>query len=377
MVLFWFFLTAAIVVMIQNKWFKTFVFHRLQYSRRFKQATCFQGEEIEMIEIISNNKRLPLPWLYIESQLEAALQFGKQDNLAVSSGNISQNHQSFFTLKGQMKITRTHKMVPARRGKYRLRTVTMTSGDLFGLSKKVQQIPLKSELTVYPKPFNLLLEDMPYHSWQGEQAVKRFIMADPFVIAGAREYQWGDTFKQVNWKATARVGELQVHQYDYTADRKLMIVLNVDDTEGMWRTITNVDMLEQAISYAAGAAQLAISQGMLAGFAANMKSEDSQESLYMLPGSGEEYWYMMLDAMAGLQLERTEAFGQLLDRFIVEGTSHTDFLFISAYWNEELEQRMRQIRMQNNAAMLWLMEDLASAESTTSEGSLSSKEGVL
>lgn len=376
MILFWFFLTAAVLIMLQNILFKKLSFRRLQYSRRFNQATCFQGEEIEMIETISNNKRLPIPWLYIESQLEASLQFGKQDNFSVSAGKVYQNHQSFFTIKGLTKITRTHKMMPARRGKYRLRTVTMTSGDLFGLSRRVQQIPLHSELTVFPKPYDLSLEEMPYHSWQGDQSVKRFIMADPFVIAGAREYQWGDTFKQVNWKATARVGELQVHQYDYTADRKLMIVVNVDDTEGMWRVVTDDTTIEQAISYAAGAAEMAIAHGMQAGFSANMRSEDSQDSIYIEPSSGETHWYHILDVMAGLQLERTEVFSQLLDRFIANGVSHTDFLFISTYWNEELEQRLQRIRSYSNAAMVWLMEEHHSDKDGQSETPVVDKEGV-
>ena len=94
------------------------------------------------------------------------------------------------------------------------------------------------ELLVYPKPALVPIHELPYHSWQGDQSVRRWIISDPFIIAGVRGYQAGDTYKQINWKATAKTGTLQVHQYDFTADRRLMIYLNVDDAEGMWRSVT-------------------------------------------------------------------------------------------------------------------------------------------
>ena len=97
MILFWFILTAAILVGIQQWIYRKFAFTGVEYTRRFTKQACFQDEKVLMIETLSNKKRLPMPWLYVESSLESDLQFKHSDNFTVSSGSYFQNHQSYFT----------------------------------------------------------------------------------------------------------------------------------------------------------------------------------------------------------------------------------------------------------------------------------------
>lgn len=358
MVVFWFILIAMLAVLLQHMLFKRFVLKNVQYTRYFTEKTCFQDEPIGMVEVLSNSKRLPIPWLYVESSLDASLQFAGQENFSVSRGQYDQNHGSFFTLSGYQRIRRTHTLKPRRRGIYMLRTVTLTSGDLFGMSRVTKQIPLDSKITVYPKPLQLPLEQMPYHSWQGDHIVKRFILPDPFVVAGTRPYQYGDSLKHVNWKATARSGQLQVHQYEFTANRKLLVVVNIDDNEEMWRTVTNQDLIERSINVAAGITREVIAQGMEAGFAANMRSLEQADSALLLPAAGEGHWQAILELMAGLVLERTESLSDMLHRFADEGLSQHDILVISTYWNEAAEQAAYLLRQRQNAVLALLTSEI-------------------
>jgi len=359
MVLFWFLLTTLIIVAAQSMLFRKLSFRKVEYSRQFVDRTCFQGESTLLVETLSNKKRLPIPWLYVESSLDASLQFAHQDNFSVSKGTHYQNHQSYFTLSSDQRIKRTHTLIPSRRGVYELQTVTLTSGDLLGLSRQTKKIPLHSQLTVYPKPIEFPLDRIPYHSWQGDQIVKRFIMPDPFLTAGTRPYMYGDSLKAVNWKATARTGEMQVHQYEFTANRKLLIIVNVDDNEGMWRTVSNIELIELCINVAAGVAKLAIDQGMECGFAANMRSIESTDSVWVAPARGDGQWYGMLEAMAHLLLDRTEALYEMLTRYAEEGLSQHDILIISSYWNEANEQAAQQLRRAQNAVLVMQTDELS------------------
>src|SRR5690606_27246567 len=152
MVIFWFIVIMIGIIGLQSYIVKKLVLHKLQYQRYFTELTCFQDEPISMVEVLENRKRLPIPWLYVESSLEASLQFSGQDNFSISKGEYDQNHGSFFTLSGYQRIRRTHRLTPRRRGIFQLKTVTLTSGDLFGASRISKQIPLKSKIVVYPKP---------------------------------------------------------------------------------------------------------------------------------------------------------------------------------------------------------------------------------
>ncbi|RIX53638.1 DUF58 domain-containing protein [Paenibacillus nanensis] len=353
MFILWFVLTSAAVLYGQSLLFRKLVLRRLTYKRQFRQKTCVRGEEIELVEQLENRKWLPVPWLRVESQLSAHLGFRKGENFDVSRGELYQNHRSFFSLGGYTRVTRTHRITPLRRGCYSLSTVTLTGGDLLGNTYRHTQIPLEGELIVYPKPAEVPFRELPTRSWQGEHSVRRFIVPDPFVVAGAREYQPGDTMKQVNWKASARTGTLQVHQYDYTADRNIMLIVNVDDAEGMWRSVSNEELIEQGIEWAAGAAEAAISQGMEVGFTANMPLAGSLESARIEPDRGYEHLTALYEAMARLKLTRTEPFLSLLEREALLAYANRDVLVISSYWNEELEDAAIRLRANGNSVTVW------------------------
>ncbi|SFE58000.1 Protein of unknown function DUF58 [Paenibacillus algorifonticola] len=357
-----FIIAAIIIVMLQANVFRRFALRNISYSRRFSQKTCFSGDRMELVEQLSNGKWLPVPWLRVESQLSSQLIFRSQDNLAVSSGEHYQNHKSFFSLMPYTKITRTHSFVSARRGVYKLRSVALTGGDLLGIQHDMKQIMIEGELLVYPLPAQVPNDELPSHSWQGETSVRRWIVEDPFVVVGARDYRPSDSFKAVNWKATARAGKLQVHQYDYTADRKLMIYLNVEDHEGMWRTITDEALIERGIEWAAGAAEAVTASGMEVGFAANMPLQGELESAMLLPRSGYDQWLAILELLAKLSLTRTELFSDLLQRESERGVSGCDLLIISAYWNETLELAAQQLRFGGNSVSIWLLAGQASEQ---------------
>ncbi|MDQ6418051.1 DUF58 domain-containing protein [Paenibacillus sp. LHD-117] len=366
MIFFWFLLTAGVVVYLQSILFRRHALKGLRYSRKFQKNACVCGEEIELIEQLSNEKWLPVPWLRAESQLSAYLKFRGSDNFAVSSGQHYQNHRSLFSMAPYTKLTRTHRLTPTRRGWYRLNSITMTAGDLLGGMGVSLQVPLQGELLVYPKPADVPVHELPHHSWQGETQVRRFIVPDPFVVAGARAYQPGDSYRQVNWKATARTGALQVHQYDYTANRSLMIYLNVEDGEGMWRSVTNEAVIELGIEWAAGAALAVIGEGMEVGFTANMAVEGELDSVREQPRSGHEQLYRLNELMAKLKLERSEPFVSLLGRESAIGYNGIDALIISAYWNDELEREAELLRRHGNAVTVW---QLPSAKELTAASS--------
>ncbi|WP_138751190.1 DUF58 domain-containing protein [Paenibacillus sinopodophylli] len=359
MILFWFIVAAIAILGLQGRIFQKRVLRHMKYERHFTSKTCYSGEQVELVEEMVNAKWLPVPWLRVESQLSTHLHFQKQENFSVSSGKLYQNHKSFFSLAPYTRIKRTHRMTCAKRGWYKLQTVTLTGGDLLGMSHTSKQLPLNSELIVYPKLAEVPIQELPYHSWQGDQSVSRWIINDPFIIAGVRQYQAGDTFKQINWKATAKTGDLQVHQYDFTADRRLMIYLNVDDAEGMWRSVTDFALIERGIEWAAGAAAAVIRQGMEVGFSANMPIIGESVSFHMEPRGGSEHLLGIFEGMAKLEIERTELFHHLLEREARSGYSERDVLIITAYWNDELELHADRLRYNGNAVAIWLLTERA------------------
>jgi len=348
----WFIVFTILLLFLLAVIYERSALKGVSYSRYFSSRAVYEGEGVEMVEEIVNAKLLPLPWLRLESSIALNLVFGNQENLGISSGEIYQNHISLFFLRSYRHIKRRHQVVCMRRGFYRLESVTMTTGDPFGMSKKVKTFPLQLELLVYPVLLDYDDLPLPVHSWLGELPVKRWIVEDPFLTAGIREYSPGDPMGLVNWKATARTGSLQVHKKDYTADSRLVICLNVEISDSMWKTVTDVERIELGIRYAATVADYALQHGIQTGILCNgrMESGGEREILNSGPLSGLEE---TLELLARLSLERSLPMNRLLELQAEEGARDTDYLIITCHQGAELVMAAEQLVEYGNSVE-WL-----------------------
>ncbi|GAB6931340.1 DUF58 domain-containing protein [Paenibacillus sp. JCM 10914] len=342
---YWILIIAAIMVLIQGKLFRSFSFKKLSYRRAFKVNACYEGDAVELVETIENRKAFPVPWLRVESQFRTGLVFDSQLNLDISEGQFNQNHKSFFSLLPWTKIVRRHRIKAGRRGVYKLGTVSMTTGDLLGMESMVKSHTLAGGIVVYPMPIDVSDMELPVQTWMGDLLVKRWIMEDPFYISGVREYRDGDPLKDIQWKATARTGQLQVHRRDTTADSRLMIYLNIEDHEQMWSKVTKPEPIEYGIRQSAGIAAHLLSQGMEVGFGSNgMLGEESSEDAFIPIAGGRSQQDLILEMLARLELIRRLSFHDYLGQELHRHREIRDILILTTYVSPRLEQMLQQFR---------------------------------
>jgi len=356
----WLLIATALIVFVQGKLYQWFGLRGISYTRYFDVPACFQGEEVQLVEVIANRKLLPLPWLRLESLMHAGLRFQSQSNLDISSGELFQNHKSLFSLMSYTRITRRHRVRCLQRGCYDLQTATMTCGDPLGLfaTFRTIQFDRQTRLLVYPQPVPIENIPLPSHSWQGDVSVRRWIVDDPFRIAGVRDYRFGDTMNTINWSATARVGRLQVHRRDYTADHRIMIYLNFEITETMWGAVTNPERIEKGIAYAASLARHCLAQGIDTGFGCNAGTVDEpKQSVRIAPAGGDAHLNDLYETMAMLVVARTIDFADFLEYDLLAGTSSTDFVIFTSYVSEKMERHIERLRRNGNAVEIVMLTD--------------------
>jgi hypothetical protein len=348
----WLITVTILVGFAQALVYRRWALRKIGYRRYFSTRACFEGEEVQLVEVISNRKLLPIPWLRLESLMHANLQFFGQTNLAINSGQIFQNHRSLFSLMPYTQITRRHRVLCKKRGCYDLQTATMTCGDLLGLAASftTYQFHNETRLLVYPKPIPIEDVPLPSHSWQGDVTVRRWIVDDPFLIAGVREYRYGDPMNAINWKASARGNKLQVHKRDYTADHRIMIVLNFEIDEKMWSAVTNPERIEKGITYAASIARYAIERGIDTGFACNGCTVDRpKEPVRVPPAGGSAHLTALYDTMAMLVIERSMDFSDFLETEIGNAATNTDYILITSYVSAKMEGQIERLKQNGNA----------------------------
>ena len=350
----WVLFLALIALGMGQRWLLKHVgIKGLQYTRRFSKSTAYEGEEAELIEVIRNDRLLFIPWLRAESRISPNLKFGRQENLSVSGERY---HKSIFTLRPYQQITRRHRVRLMHRGAYDAGNVALTLGDLIGSGSEGLQLYTPARILVYPQ---LLQENdlpLPVSRLQGDLIVRRHMIADPFLVNGIRPYQRGDHPRDIHWPATARMGELQVKTHDYTADTKLLVVINGQMSEEQWGELMDYEqaVIERAISLAATVCLNVLRGGVAAGFAANMPLEEKEKTTILPPERSSTREEELLSAFARLRILRSRNFLSFLeDLSFLRGT---DILLLSAYTSPAVEEKLRMLRMLGNTVTVHLMD---------------------
>ncbi|AWB43107.1 DUF58 domain-containing protein [Paenibacillus sp. CAA11] len=346
MLLVWLMVSMAAVLAVVGYIYGKYALRKVSYERWFSKTAVFVGEEVEMVERITNRKLLPLPWIRLESMIGQGLVFGSQTNLEISRGELFQNHISIFLLRPYRRIVRRHQVTCSRRGWYRLESVTMTAGDPLGLSEDSRRLPQAAELVVYPRAAPLQELPLPSHSWLGEIAVRRWIGEDPFLNVGVREYRPGDSLNAVHWKATARTGTMQVHKKDYTADPRLVICLNMEVDENMWRNITDRERIERGITYAAAVAEHAAASGLVVRLICNgrLAFGEKQPIRMVQPAALRE----VLETLAKLELDMVTSMPAMLEGEADEGRKDGDYLLITCHHGSRLTEAAQRLERLGN-----------------------------
>ena len=344
----WFALVIGALVIFQTQFFYFTGLRHLHYRRFFDRTSAFEGEKAEMIEIIENRKIIPVPWLRVESSISPYLRFKKQEDVDI---RYDQFHKSLFYLRGYKRIRRRHEFTCTHRGYYTLKIASLTTGDLFGMFNRFKHVTGDAHLYVYPKP--LALDEISPASlkWQGDVMMRRWIMPDPILVNGIREYRPGDSQNDIHWGATARTGKLQVKVRDYTVSPRVMILVNTQISETLWgqMELRDKEVIELGIRYAAHLVSWAISNGLDAGFASNGKLADEEGVVRISPSCSQAHLDMILQAMAKLEIVRERNFHTLMDYLCDDGITGMDIAVVSPYWSDNIEKRAAKLRLLGNS----------------------------
>ena len=112
----------------------------------------------------------------------------------------------------------------ARRGRYRHQQVEITTQFPFGFVKKKKRFPAIQEIIVLPEvdPPNEFFETLPLLNGAFESHYR----GRGSDLHSIRAYSNGDNARFLDWKASAKTGELKVREFTQEDDRKCCFVFD-------------------------------------------------------------------------------------------------------------------------------------------------------
>ena len=339
---------VLLLYILQAVYYKKYWMRGLECQIRFQDHAVNDGDASCLLETITNRKLLPLTTLQVKFSVSRKLKFSEAENTATTDNNY---RNDIFSVMSYEKISRSLPFTATKRGCYQVWNLDLISFDLFLMNKSVISRAVDTSLYVYPKPVPFAELKAPFRKMMGTILTRNSAFEDPFEFRGIRPYQQYDPMKAVNWKASAKTGELMVNVHDYTASRQVTIFLNLAD-DSSWHSER---LFENAIRLAASYAELLLAEGIPVQLITNGIDAMTKQTLVLPAGAGTHHIRTLKEGLARLS-DRSQDLPDL-EPFIAEKLSVTHgadfYLLISYSQNSRLLRTFDQLCLQSEGSQ-WI-----------------------
>ncbi len=207
---------------------------------------AWEGQPVSVNLTVRNDSPLPRYFLQAQETLPDGAQFSEGNGvipLAIPPHGSQQAH---------------YQVVFGRRGRHRLGPLWFHSTDPLGMFYFTYRLPEQAEILVLPSPLPppfLQTLQGAVHTPAGTNTAP--VRGDSVEFLGIREYVPGDPLRRVDWKHSARYGELFVREFERFTQTEVCVLL---DCSSHLQQVPQ--SFETMVKAASGVLHLAYSSGL-------------------------------------------------------------------------------------------------------------------
>ena len=187
------------------------------------------GETATLYYTVSNPSKLPVFYVGFSLYLrpDVTVMEGEEfRSIHVSKTDIGTSVSHHFFLPAYGRFKGKVQISLQGRGIHELGEYFVETGDFFGIFPIVFSERISRRIICTSEKTQEADTDF-YGGDLGDISVRRFIMDDPTMLLGYREYTGNEPMKQISWNQTAKTGRLMVRQNDFTTDRSCVVLVNM------------------------------------------------------------------------------------------------------------------------------------------------------
>lgn len=169
------------------------------------------GRTFEESFVIRNKSRIRKLWIEIRDDSELP---GHRASSVITG--LGRNKEKNWVIR----------TLCTRRGRFRVGTAEIHSGDPFGLFPRVIEIKQEYYLVVLPRTERIRSFEFPTGRLPGGDAIRQRTHQITPNAAGVRDYAPGDSLNRIHWKSTARRQKLIVKEFEFDPQAEAWILLD-------------------------------------------------------------------------------------------------------------------------------------------------------
>jgi len=300
----------------------------LRVHRELEKEKVFKDDFVHVKVIIENTGKNSFDFLEIRDYFNPQL-----FRLILGENFISTRIDS----KGIIKFS--YVLEPKVRGEYPLGPLSVTVKDRLGFNSLERIIPDSvTDILVYPpyediKRIEILGSKRSLQLNYGLQRSKQKGLGSEFY--GMRKYVYGDQFRLIDWKASARTQKLIVKEFESERDVSVMVL--VDSSSTMAGGAIENTKFEYAIRACMLLTKVALTRRDKVGV---FTFSDKKNFNFLKPGGGQDHFYQVLDFVARVKPQGKCKIVEAID-FFTRRYQKRSLLFIIS----DLESDTKEFKM--------------------------------
>jgi len=222
-------LAAAALALFERFW-APYALKSLHFKGESSHVMAEPGETVTWRGTVENRGRLPIPFVRLTESFPVQAQ-ALAEQMWIDSHCTRSVSQWFVEEKisvgPRRSCSRTVKFSFRQRGLYQIGAYRLAAGDLLGF-REASKSGDWQHVVVIPERSRQKAAIDALGGFLGDVSVRRFILEDPILTLGFRDYTGREPMKSISWTRTAAAGSLQVKQYDHTAEQHVLVLLNTE-----------------------------------------------------------------------------------------------------------------------------------------------------
>jgi len=345
-------LALVIVLYCAQAWTLRNAMTGIRYRSDCSELLVEPDTKFDLITTVSNRSRRFIPFLRLEELLPPESEVHVEKAILRRSYMQELRLVTTVYLMPKSSVKRHVCISLPARGRYQFRGANMRVGDFLGLTETSEYIGSLNEIIVYPKAVPKPSVDDMLGGFLGEISARRFILEDPVLAVGAREYTGREPMKNISWNHSARLGKLMVRQFDYTIEPSVTVMLdmNIFSTEK-----DESALMENCFSLARSVCMVLEERGFRYDFITNATTANAVARWsYMAEGLGARHYYAILEGMGRASLGSTESFGATMTRVFGRREQNKAMIIITPDRAEEKKRLADRQQAQNGGKTIIL-----------------------
>jgi len=223
----------------------------LEAGYAVSQLSGHVGDNLRVTYTLRNTGRLPKPWLEV-------------NNPTTLPGSLPGRALALGGRQERSWLVRTPLV---RRGHFRIEPLQIRTGDPFGFFEASASVGQGVTLVVYPRIDALPLWRLPPANIEGAHASPERTLQTTPLATTVRPYAPGDSMNRIHWPTTARLGEIQVKEFELERTADAWIFLDLESS--LEAGTGDLSTTEVAVRAAASIADKAIGENRAVGLTVN------------------------------------------------------------------------------------------------------------